>query len=165
MFFGGGFQPRYLLEEVMIKITEIKFWFMQSKVNKNGEFKGSSYRLLKRDMLNIANRLEYIFQQDLKKWHFDAQRRRVKLMLLALENIDKAMNDLLFAGSEHNCFYVRQRSEKLKEFLLKYSILLDTYNNKFLERIHGAIEFSQYNGMVIKDNLIIKEGDQIEIIK
>lgn len=138
---------------------------MPARLNKKGEFKGSSYRSFKKDMLNIADRLEYIFQQDLKKWHFDAQRRRVKLMLKALENIDKAMNDLLFAGSEHNCFHVRQRSEQLKGFLLKYSLLLDTYNNKELERIHSEIEFSQLKGLVIKDNLIMKEGNEIEIIK
>ena len=149
----------------MQRIFEIKNWFISFRVKNDGSFKGSSYRILKRDMLNIAQRLETTINADLKKWHFDAQRRRVKLMLESIETIDNSMHDLLFAGSEHNLFYVRQRTEQLKEFLIKYSNLLDTYNNKFLEKIHGAIEFQQYNGLVLKDNLIIKEGGEIEIIK
>ena len=149
----------------MQKIIEIKNWFISFRVKSDGSFKGSSYRQLRKDMLNIADRLETTINSDLKKWHFDAQRRRVKLMLESIETIDHSMHGLLFAGSEHNCFHVRRRTEQLKEFLVKYSTLLDTYNNKFLEKIHGAIEFHQYQGLVLSDNLIIKEGGEIEIIR
>ena len=147
------------------KIKQIKNWFIIPKLGKNGSFKASTYRKLRRDALNVAMRLETIINSDLKKWHFDAQRQRVKLMLESIETIDQAMNQLAKEGSEHNCFYVRTRTEQLKNFLSKYSKLLDTYNNKFLEKIHGAIEFSHCRGLVVKDNLIIKEGGEIEIIK
>ena len=86
----------------MRRIFEIKNWFISFRVKNDGSFKGSSYRILKRDMLNIAQRLETTINADLKKWHFDAQRRRVNLMLESIETIDNSMHDLLFAGSEHN---------------------------------------------------------------
>lgn len=147
-----------------MKIFEVKNWFLPARLSTGGTFKGSTYRKLRRDMLNIASQLEVTLNGDLKENHFDAQRRRTKLMLESIEQIDTAMQQLLFAGSEHNCFYVRTRTEQLKDFLNKYSQLLNTYNNNFLEKIHSAIEFHQYKGLVLKDNLIIKEGGEIDII-
>lgn len=146
------------------KIKFIKNWFIIPKLGKNGALKASTYRELRRDALNVATRLETIVNGDLKKWHFEAQRKRVKLMLESIEIIDSTMHRLAKEGSRHNCFYVRTRTEQLKNFLYKYSKLLDTYNNKFLEKIHGAVEFNQHRGLIIKDNLIIKEGGEIEII-
>lgn len=147
-----------------MKIFEVKNWFLPARLSTGGSFKGSTYRKLRRDMLNIASQLEVTLNDDLKEHHFNAQRRRAKLMLESIEQIDTAMQQLLFAGSEHNCFHVRTRTEQLKSFLTKYSILLDKYNNGFLEKIHKAIVFKQYNGLVLEDNLIIKEGGEIDII-
>lgn len=146
----------------MKKSIKLNNLFLILRLGKNGKFNASSYRKLRRDMLNVASKLEETINGDLKYWQFDAHRKRVSIMFETIKQIDNGMQKLFKAGSEHNCFWVRMRTEKLINFLNKYCSLLNKYNNEYLEKIHEQIKFAHVNGLIVKDNLILEE-DNIEI--
>lgn len=146
-------------------ITSVKNFFGIGRVKNNGDLKGSSYRLISRDIMNSVAIIEKSINSNMDRRHFAAQRKRVEILLEVCNRSENLMQQLLKAETEHNTFRVRFRIEKLKGFLVKYQILLNSYNDKFLEKIHHAIEFTSNNGLITHENLIIKEDGEIEIIK
>ena len=146
-------------------ITSVKNFFGIGRVKNNGDLKGSSYRLISRDIMNSVAIIEKSINSNMDRRHFAAQRKRVEILLEVCNRSEILMQQLLKAETEHNTFRVRFRIEKLKGFLVKYQILLNSYNDKFLEKIHHAIEFTSNNGLITHENLIIKEDGKIEIIK
>ena len=146
-------------------ITSVKNFFGIGRVKNNGDLKGSSYRLISRDIMNSVAIIEKSINSNMDRRHFAAQRKRVEILLEVCNRSEILMQQLLKAETEHNTFRVRFRIEKLKGFLVKYQILLNSYNDKFLEKIHHAIEFTSNNGLITHENLIIKEDGEIEIIK
>lgn len=146
-------------------ITSVKNFFGIGRVKNNGDLKGSSYRLISRDIMNSVAIIEKSINGNMDRRHFAAQRKRVEILLEVCNRSEILMQQLLKAETEHNTFRVRFRIEKLKCFLVKYQMLLNSYNDKFLEKIHHAIEFTSNNGLITHENLIIKEDGEIEIIK
>lgn len=146
-------------------ITSVKNFFGIGRVKNNGDLKGSSYRLISRDIMNSVAIIEKSINSNMDRRHFAAQRKRVEILLEVCNRSEILMQQLLKAETEHNTFRVRFRIEKLKGFLVKYQMLLNSYNDKFLEKIHHAIEFTSNNGLITHENLIIKEDGEIEIIK
>lgn len=146
-------------------ITSVKNFFGIGRVKNNGDLKGSSYRLIQRDIMSSVTIIEKSINSNMDRRHFAAQRKRVEILIEVCERSENLMQQLLKAESEHNTFRVRFRIEKLKDFLVKYQMLLNSYNDKFLEKIHNAIEFSSINGLITHENLIIKEDGEVEIIK
>ena len=146
-------------------IKSVKNFFGIGRVNESGDLKGSSYRLIRRDILSSVSMMEKSINGNMDRRHFAAQRKRVEIHIEVCNRSESLMHQLLKADSEHNTFRVRFRIEKLKAFLIKYQILLNSYNDKFLEKIHHAIEFDSSNGLVTHENLIIKEDGKIEIIR
>jgi len=146
-------------------ITSVKNFFGIGRVKNNGDLKGSSYRLISRDIMNSVAIIEKSINSNMDRRHFAAQRKRVEILLEVCNRSEILMQQLLKAETEHNTFRVRFRIEKLKSFLVKYQMLLNSYNDKFLEKIHHAIEFTSNNGLITHENLIIKEDGEIEIIK
>ena len=146
-------------------ITSVKNFFGIGRVKDNGDLKGSSYRLIRRDIMSSVTIIEKSINTNMDRRHFAAQRKRVEILLEVCDRSENLMQQLLWADTEHNTFRVRYRIEKLKDFLVKYQMLLNSYNDKFLEKIHHAIEFSSCDGLVTHENLIIKEDGKIEIIK
>lgn len=148
-----------------IMVVKISNWFKLLRLGKKGELKSSTFRQLERDVYVISSQLQLSVGQPLFGKQFDAQRLRAGLMIDVLTQADEMLMDLNKEQSKHNCFALRLKIESLKAFLVKYSALLETYNNKFLEKIHEAIEVNIANGRVFDDNLIYTEGGEIEIIK
>lgn len=146
-------------------ITSVKNFFGIGRVKNNGDLKGSSYRLISRDIMNSVAIIEKSINSNMDRRHFAAQRKRVEILLEVCNRSEILMQQLLKAETEHNTFRIRFRIEKLKGFLVKYQMLLNSYNDKFLEKIHHAIEFTSNNGLITHENLIIKEDGEIEIIK
>ena len=146
-------------------VKSIKNFFGIGRVKENGNLKGSSYRLIRRDIMSSVTIIEKSINANMDRRHFAAQRKRVEILLEVCNRSENLMHQLLKAETEHNTFRVRYRIEKLKDFLVKYQMLLNSYNDKFLEKIHGAIEFSSFDGLVTHENLIIKGDGSIEIIK
>ncbi len=146
-------------------ITSVKNFFGIGRVKNNGDLKCSSYRLISRDIMNSVAIIEKSINSNMDRRHFAAQRKRVEILLEVCNRSEILMQQLLKAETEHNTFRIRFRIEKLKGFLVKYQMLLNSYNDKFLEKIHHAIEFTSNNGLITHENLIIKEDGEIEIIK
>ena len=136
-------------------ITSVKNFFGIGRVKNNGDLKGSSYRLISRDIMNSVAIIEKSINSNMDRRHFAAQRKRVEILLEVCNRSEILMQQLLKAETEHNTFRVRFRIEKLKGFLVKYQMLLNSYNDKFLEKIHHAIEFTSNNGLITHENLII----------
>lgn len=149
----------------MKKITEIKNWFKILRLGKSGVLKATTFRQVAKDIRIVTKQLETTVGFQLYGKQYDTQRMRVEIMIQMMDQAEEILLALVKNNSEHNCFRLRWRIEHLKSFLLKYSKLLNTYNNKFLEKVHGAIELSVANGLIVHENLIIKGDGEIEIIK
>lgn len=147
-----------------MKINIVTNWFKLGRTKK-GKVVPTTFRKVKRDIFLTIAQLERTVGSEMSPKQFDAQRHRVELMLELTNHSEEILLELVKAGSSHNCFNVRWRVEKLKEFLTKYSILLNTYNSKFLTKIHSAIHLDISNGLIVGDNLIYKGENEVEIIR
>lgn len=147
-----------------MKITKITNWFKILRLGSKGELKASTFRQVQRDIHIVAKQLEITVGYKMYGNQFDTQRSRVTMMLEMVEQSDEILYALTKSGSVHNCFGLRWRLERLKEFLLKYKVFLNTYNNAFLEAAHPMLKVNLAKGLVVGDNLII-EGEEIGISK
>ena len=102
-------------------IKSVKNFFGIGRVNESGDLKGSSYRLIRRDILSSVSMMEKSINGNMDRRHFAAQRKRVEILIEVCNRSESLMHQLLKADSEHNTFRVRFRIEKLKAFLIKSS--------------------------------------------
>ena len=147
------------------RITKITNWFQMGRVGTDGKVQSTTFRKIKRDIDITMSQLEATVGQPLNEHQFEAQRKRVELMIQLMDYSEDILVQLRKANSVHNCFGVRWRVEKIKAFLEKYIVILNNYNEKFLCKIHGAIEMKVSNGLIVDDNLIWKGENEVEIIK
>ena len=84
-------------------------------------------------------------------------------MIETCDHAEDLLLELLKSESEHNTFRLRWRFQNLKNFLIKYEILLTKYNVAFLEKIHYAINFTASKGLIVSDNLYLDEEGEIQI--
>lgn len=146
------------------KIVSVLNFFSVNKVGIGAEVKSSTYRKLQRDLENTLIQLQKSVGSNLNDRQFEAQRKRVEYMIQACSQAETMLLNLNKEESDHNCFRLRWRYQLLKNFLEKYKIVLNKYSGIFLEKIHYAITFNSYNGLVICDNLEYR-GGEIEIIR
>ena len=149
----------------MRKIKVITNWFKVLRFGSNGSLKASTYRQIRKDLEIVTHQLETTVGYHLVGNQFNTQRMRTELMIQMVDQAEEILQSLTKAGSVHNCFSLRFRIEKLRDFLKNYNILLNKYNNKFLEKVHGALEINFSNGLLIGTNLISKGEEEVEIIK
>lgn len=146
-----------------MKITPIRNWFKLGRVNLNAEVKASTYRRLNRDLDGMVLQLERSVGQSLMRNQLAAQRKRIHVMIETCDHAEDLLLELLKSESEHNTFRLRWRFQNLKNFLIKYEILLTKYNVSFLEKIHYAINFTASKGLIVSDNLYLDEEGEIQI--
>lgn len=149
----------------MKKIIMIRNWFKVLRLGTNGSLKASTFRQIQRDIQIVSKQLETTVGYKMYGDQFDTQRNRVSMMIEMVDQSEQLLDALLRNGTMHNTFGLRWRIEHLKKFLVKYSKLLNNYNNSFLEKVHEAVHVSFYKEMIVDENLIIKGDGNIEIIK